>query len=92
MRAFRKIVGLGFLFSPILLWMFAALTFLLLEWLVPACQVSGAGATGCGKIGTQIYEFLMLMAYFGIIGQLLWVLPALFLIRLYERWTKRPFF
>jgi len=48
----------------------------MLEAGIPGCSISGAGALGCGQIGHLLYDTLMVFAFFGLIVQLIWLIPA----------------
>ncbi len=76
MPLLRPLGGIIFVFAPVCFWACILLAAKLMEVGLPGCSFSGAGSIGCGPLGHWLYDMALLFAFFGIIAQVIWLIPA----------------
>ncbi|MGR3624105.1 hypothetical protein [Pseudophaeobacter sp.] len=85
MSGLRTIGTAIFVLAPISIWIMVIVAIKLLQVIYPECSFSGGGALGCGSLGNWLYDMAMIFAFFGIVGQVVWLIPALILVRVFRR-------
>lgn len=81
------LVTVLFILAPLTIWLGVIGVIKYKQSTFPNCSFSGGGATGCGAWGNWLYDMSMVFAFFGLIGQVIWLIPALLILRFF---SSRP--
>lgn len=85
MAALRTIGTVLFVLAPLCIWIGIIIAIKTVQATNSECSFGGGGALGCGSFGNWLYDTSMVFAFFGIIGQVIWFIPALILLRFFRQ-------